>query len=748
MTFIHPLLLGGLVLAGIPVLLHLIMRQKPKRLSFPAFRFLVQRARSNQRKLQLRHLLLLLLRILLIALICLALARPKVLNEGLNLSAGQPLSVALVFDTSASMEYKVGDRNRLDEAKRRALELLDDLPDGSRVAVFDSGEPVSGEWLQTFALARERIANLQIRPANYPVTDAVFQAYRLLGAVEQEDRAAEPMPRFVYVFSDRTQDSWDDSRRAQLVQLRDGLNPKANAAFVDVGVDKPENLAITDLELRRQVIPANDEVVLTAKLQATGRDYDTEVICRIDNDEKTKEHKPLTLAAGKGTTVQFRRRIPAVGLHQVEVTLGAPDHLPFSAVRYATFEVRGPRQVLIITDHPNRTLIWEAALRGSFQCDVVQPAKAADLTPRDLANYQAVCLFDVADPTTDLWEKLKRYVEDGGGLVVLPGGSELRLSAYKDEGPNAAVTQLLPGVLDKEIENDAGVEFDEAKYREPMRTWWRDWVEEDQKLRSNGKRLAFMVFPPKTVRYWAVRPVQDEFVIAAYAGEGNQAALLMKTFPRGRKAGRVVLFTTAMDDRKLHDNKDRRCNNYLETPFYFTLANKLVDYLAGGADAVTYNYGVGQTVPIALPATPRFPMYTLQGPGLGAGAVIPLAANQGELKITQAVQPGQFTLANADSQWKTGFSANVSAGECNLTRLPKETIEAVFGPNSVLAPGHNTGFKDALQEHWTQPVELFPWLMILLLLALALENLLANRFYRKEEPGEPGATGTASATGG
>jgi hypothetical protein len=29
-------------------------------------------------------------------------------------------------------------------------------------------------------------------------------------------------------------------------------------------------------------------------------------------------------------------------------------------------------------------------------------------------------------------------------------------------------------------------------------------------------------------------------------------------------------------------------------------------------------------------------------------------------------------------------------------------------------------------------VELFPWLMILLLLALALENLLANKFYKQK----------------
>jgi hypothetical protein len=39
--------------------------------------------------------------------------------------------------------------------------------------------------------------------------------------------------------------------------------------------------------------------------------------------------------------------------------------------------------------------------------------------------------------------------------------------------------------------------------------------------------------------------------------------------------------------------------------------------------------------------------------------------------------------------------------------------------------------REALQGHWSQPVELFPWLMILLLLVLAVENLLANRFYRQ-----------------
>src|SRR5262245_58247966 len=163
MTFIHPLLLGGLILAGIPVLLHLIMRQKPKHLMFPAFRFLLQRHRTNQRKLRLRHLLLLALRLLLIAGICLALARPKVFSDRLNLSSERPVAAVLVFDTSYSMEYVSGGKSRLEEATRRALELLEELPPESRVAILNTAEP-GGEWLASLSLARERIGELQLRP--------------------------------------------------------------------------------------------------------------------------------------------------------------------------------------------------------------------------------------------------------------------------------------------------------------------------------------------------------------------------------------------------------------------------------------------------------------------------------------------------------------------------------------------------------------------------------------------------------
>src|SRR5436190_20637375 len=134
MSFVFPPPLVPSVLAGIPVLLHLILRQKPKSLPFPAFRFLVVRHQTNQRKLQLRHWLLLALRVLLIAGLIFAIARPRLLQHNLGLSSERPVAAVFVLDISASMDARSSDtRSRLEDVKKRALELLVELPHSSRV---------------------------------------------------------------------------------------------------------------------------------------------------------------------------------------------------------------------------------------------------------------------------------------------------------------------------------------------------------------------------------------------------------------------------------------------------------------------------------------------------------------------------------------------------------------------------------------------------------------------------------------
>src|SRR5262249_16911764 len=105
------------------------------------------------------------------------------------------------------------------------------------------------------------------------------------------------------------------------------------------------------------------------------------------------------------------------------------------------------------------------------------------------------------------------------------------------------------------------------------------------------------------------------------------------------------------------------------------------------------------------------------------------------------VAPGVFVVKDSHNNRTAQFSVNVSPEESQLSRVPAEKVEALFGEGSVLPVEKRTNLRDALQNRWGQPVELLPWLMILVLLVLAVENLLANKFYRGEPPGNDGVTG-------
>lgn len=87
MSLLNPVILYGLGLALIPVVLHFLLRTRPKKLRFPALRLVQARRKNNVRRLRLRHIWLLLLRVLVILFLVLAVARPRLpaANYALNL---------------------------------------------------------------------------------------------------------------------------------------------------------------------------------------------------------------------------------------------------------------------------------------------------------------------------------------------------------------------------------------------------------------------------------------------------------------------------------------------------------------------------------------------------------------------------------------------------------------------------------------------------------------------------------------
>jgi len=203
-TFLHPLALLGLAAAAIPALLHLLERRTPPEAEFPPLRYLRDAERQSARRLRLRHLLLLILRTALVAVIVLAAARP-ILPTGVGGGSGgsggsgrgstavhAPTALAVVLDNSLSASAVVDGRPVLDRLKALARASLAQAAPGDRL------------WL----VLADRVARAGSREALLASVDgatATPQRLDLVPAVGGAARlvAAEPLPaREVHVLSD------------------------------------------------------------------------------------------------------------------------------------------------------------------------------------------------------------------------------------------------------------------------------------------------------------------------------------------------------------------------------------------------------------------------------------------------------------------------------------------------------------------------------------------------------------------
>jgi len=123
MKFAYPEFLYALFAIAIPIIIHLFNFRKFKKIYFSNVEFLKEVQQETQSKSKLKHLLILLSRILAIAFLVLAFAQPFIPVSENDLS-NQNNTVAIYIDNSFSMESVGENGSLLNEAKNKAIEVV------------------------------------------------------------------------------------------------------------------------------------------------------------------------------------------------------------------------------------------------------------------------------------------------------------------------------------------------------------------------------------------------------------------------------------------------------------------------------------------------------------------------------------------------------------------------------------------------------------------------------------------------
>lgn len=804
MILTHPLLLFGLLLVAIPVILHLLMRAKPKKLLFPALRLIQNRKRTNARRMRLRHFWLLFLRMAVIALIALAVARPKVPPADYSLSgfdwlklllvvgvsAGAyfgmvalwkkrktpphelvyrrsmlrsaivvaavlalavfvawpyqqrisaaitqptlnadeflPVAAVMLFDTSLSMQYKHESKTRLEVSQEIAAKHIGSMPHLSRVAVCDTAGEPQIRFSPDLPGSAKRIAGLSAHMINRPLDDRILAALEAQVADHEQtssresgaagEAGKEEILREVYVFTDLASSGW---RKEGSSRLREALEklPSVNVYLIDVGVVTPTNVAVTDLVLAEQTLPAGSLLDLRAVITATGGEPAERVVeLHVENQAgKLVKKEPQTVEVGPAAaaTVAFTPWVPTGPVVQGEVRLVSSDPLAFDDVRYFSVFVEPPSEILVVSETrgdalylvdvlANPELIAQGEAR--YRCKRMTPEK---LAAEDLSPYAVVCLVNVTDPQAAGWKKLEEFAARGGGVAIFLGD---RVNATAYLSPAAA--NVLPGKLLASFTFKPPEYLDLQNLTHPILRKFADWD-------------ASVLTSVEINGYWSVDAGEGAGVIARYTDFRHRPAFLEKSVGKGR----VLMMTTSVD---------RRWNDLPAAVNwgFVALADQMMRYVSNASQAV-YNHVAGEDVMLAIDPTQRIPAYLLGKPGLQQ-LRIDIPPGTTNLLIPDVDQLGNYRVrgVETDAKFERGFSVNAAAAESRLDRLTKDELDARLLPDRYSVARDVENLQRNVKTGRLGR-EAFPMVVLFLLLVFVGEHLVANRFYDAEK--EPAA---------
>jgi hypothetical protein len=437
MSFVTlPLAIAGLVGMVIPIIIHLLARQRRKPIAWAAMRFLIEAYQRQRRRLQLEQLLLLALRCLIVGVLGASLARPVLRAAGV-LDLGGARAVYLVIDNGLTSSLRREDgTTALAAHLEQARTIIGKLDAADAVGLITAGGPARPLVVPPSTDHAGALEALDAIAATESPAD-VRGALAILGAA-LEERDDEDRTTLAYLISEFRAGSaaLEDPLPRTLVRLPE----RARLLATVPSVEPVGNTQVVAIEpVRSMMLPGamDGSGQVTVRLRRSGGDLGAEV-SRVRLEGKDLVHlEPRQVEWKPGQTesdVEFRVAFATQGERQVALravidddALGADngrlallesrEHIRVVLVDRRSFGMAGTLEELSAGQWIRRAL--EPSKDSPMQVIEVEPAA---LDPTDLRRCDVVIL-----PRPDLvadgaWEDLRRFVDRGGMLFVTPPG--------------------------------------------------------------------------------------------------------------------------------------------------------------------------------------------------------------------------------------------------------------------------------------------------------------------------------------
>ncbi len=671
MTFLSPLFFLGALALAVPIVVHLVHKEKSRRIPFASLMFMPRLPVKQMSQRRLKHLFLLFLRCLGLLLLVAAFARPVITSAWFgNLNPVAARSVLILVDNSLSMS-----RQSVWSAALRAVEeRIDSLRDFDEALLvqFAEGGQVLNRWQSSKERLRE-LARQQLKPSFE--STSYLEALRL--AVDQFEDASNPDHEIHLV---------TDLQRTGLGSTRGWKVPEGLVVEIeDVGIDS-SNLYIDEVRVERDVFTKDYPHALLARVvRRPAGPLKGEAQLLVEGQMVDRQTFELN---DQGTAqITLGPFSLEEGVSRGKIVLAPEDEVAADNVFHFVAERREPQKVVVVSGSRGAAssfYLQRALLAGEnlpFSVEVSSRLPNRVEAPSEVPLY----IFDNLQRFPSATE-YARYLEQGGGLIVVLGSRREtpRLdSNWKD---------LLPALpLERRFVRSRSNPFTSIT----QVSWEHPAFEVFQDLHKSS------ITSTQFYGYWTLDPNPSATVLARFA-EGDPALL-----ERSQGRGRLLLFASSLDSA---------WTDFPLRSAYLPFWHQVTRYASGWRPAPAA-LRVNQT--LARHADSREGVWNVIDPtGKRVHSLQESESDSIQLKI-----PGHYEIReNKGTDW---VAANTLPLESDLSRVPVEDLQAVFIPRQsrsqrMAEEGEIAASTEKQQSLW--------WLFLVAAgLLWIVESVVANR---------------------
>ena len=411
MRFEHPHFLWALFLLAIPIVIHLFNFRRYKVFYFSSLQFLKNIEEETRSVRKLKHLFVLISRLLAFIFLILAFAQPYIPVKEISSSQDKKV-LAIYIDNSFSMTCVGSDGNLLSESKEQARKFIENAPASTEIMLVSNELTGIEQQICTKSEALVRLDKISFSPLTKKLSEIVHWITESLkeNTIENTTKQFVVLSDFQKTQSDIANIVLDKSYYFYPIQVRS--QQKQNISIDSIWFNEPNFKIKINNELNIQLSNHGNEDVRNLELQFTVNETKRTVFVEIaKNSTKTIEINYSDLTTGEK-------------IGQVHIN---DKNMYFDDDYYFTYTVRPSSNILIIQGENASPYISKTYRLDNYYH--IEEVSSTSFLPEFLKNKQLIVLNGVNKLNDGINDALVKFTKTGGSMLLFPG-NELALQPW------------------------------------------------------------------------------------------------------------------------------------------------------------------------------------------------------------------------------------------------------------------------------------------------------------------------------